>query len=203
MTGTRRKQPKRGILYYLGLGLSAGLLGFLLLIGALVIAVPAISGATPMTILTSSMEPTYPPGTLIIVKPVDIDEITIGEPITFQLESGKPEVVTHRVVAISVVEGEKSFTTKGDNNAVADAVPVMPVQVRGVVWYAVPYIGFANTFINGDNRSWIVPIAALGLFVYAGYMLVSGVHHSVVRRRRQQAKAAAAETPVEALSLRN
>ena len=189
MTATRRTSRQRGLLYYLGLGLSAGLLGMLLLVGALVVLIPAISGATPMTILTSSMEPTYPPGTLIIVKPVAVDEIAVGDPLTYQLESGKPEVVTHRVISISTVNGELSFVTKGDNNAVADAKPVMPVQVRGTVWYAVPYVGFANSLISGENRVWIVPIAALALFAYAGFMLVSGIHTSVLRNRRARERA--------------
>lgn len=184
MTGTRRSVKPRGLLYYLGLGLSAGILGFLLLVGVLVVAVPAISGSTPMTILTSSMEPTYPPGTLIIVKPVPIDEIAIGDAVTYQIASGKPEVVTHRVIAISSVDGEKVFTTKGDNNAVADPKPVLPVQIRGTVWYAVPYIGHVNSLVNGESRTWIVPAIAVGLFAYAGWMLASGIAQSRRRRRR-------------------
>ena len=189
MSGTRRKQPNRGLLYYVGLGLSAGLLGLLLLVGALVIVIPAVAGATPMTILTQSMEPTYPPGTLVIVQPVDSDKIRIGEAITYQLESGKPEVVTHRVVAISTSQGEKTFTTKGDNNAVADPKPVRAVQVRGHVWYSVPYIGYVNLLVNGDARAWAIPVIAVGLFAYAGYMFASGVSSSIRRRRRRAAEA--------------
>lgn len=184
MAGTRRKEKQRGLLYYLGLGASAGLLAMLVLVGALVIIIPAVSGSTPMTILTQSMEPTYPPGTLIIVRPVDASEIAIGDPITYQLESGKPEVVTHRVVSITSTNGEVSFVTKGDNNEVADARPVIPVQIRGTVWYAVPYIGYANTLVNGDNRAMIVPIIAVGLFGYAGYMIASGLAASARRRKR-------------------
>ncbi len=189
MSARRRRQPRRGILYYLGLGLSAGLLAFLLLVGALVVAIPALSGATPMTILTSSMQPTYPPGTLIIVRPVETDDIRIGDAITYQLESGKPEVVTHRVISIAAGDVGKTFVTQGDNNAVADAKPVLPVQIRGEVWYSVPYIGFANTLVNGEARVWIVPGLAVLLFGYAGYMLASGVHQSVRRRRRAAARA--------------
>lgn len=186
MTGTRRSVKPRGLLYYLGLGLSAGLLGLVALVAALVIVIPVVSGSTPMTILTSSMEPTYPPGTLIIVKPIDVDEIAIGDAITYQIESGKPEVVTHRVISIESVAGEKSFTTKGDNNAVADPKAVMPVQVRGTVWYAVPYLGYANTLVNGDSRSVIIPIIAVGLFAYAGWMVASGIAQTRRRRRRQR-----------------
>lgn len=186
MTGTRRSVKPRGLLYYLGLGLSAGVLGFLMLVGLLVIVIPAISGSTPMTILTSSMEPTYPPGTLIIVRPVAIDEIAIGDAVTYQIASGKPEVVTHRVTAISSIDGEKTFTTKGDNNAVADAKPVLPVQIRGTVWYAVPYVGHINSIVNGESRVWIVPAIAVGLFAYAGWMLASGIAQARRRRRRMR-----------------
>jgi len=186
MAGKRRTQGKRGILYYLGLGLSAGLLALLGLVAVLVIVVPAAAGATPMTILTQSMEPTYPAGTLVIVRPIATDDIAIGDAITYQLESGKPDVVTHRVTAISTTGGEKSFTTQGDNNAVADPKQVLPVQVRGSVWYAVPYLGYINSLVNGENRSWIVPVLALALFAYAGFMIVSGIHQSVRRRRRQR-----------------
>ena len=185
MSGSRRKARRTGVLYYLGLGLSAGLLAFLLLVGALVIVIPAISGATPMTILTSSMIPTYPPGTLIIVKPIDAEDIGIGDPITYQLESGKPEVVTHRVISVSTTDGELSFITKGDNNGEPDPAAVQPIQVRGTVWYSVPYIGYANTIVNGNNRAWIVPVCAVALFGYAGYMFASGVTQSARRRRRR------------------
>lgn len=188
MSGSRRRPRAKGLLYYLGLGLSAGLLAFLLLVGALVIVIPAISGATPMTILTSSMVPTYPPGTLIIVKPVEAEDIMIGDPITYQLESGKPEVVTHRVISVSVTDGELSFVTQGDNNGSPDPSPVKPVQVRGTVWYSVPFIGYANTIVNGDNRSWIVPVSAVALFGYAGYMFASGIGQSARRRRRIREK---------------
>lgn len=184
MTRSSRTERPRGILYYLGLGLSAGLLGFFMLLAALVIIIPAVTGSLPMTILTGSMNPTYPPGTLVIVKPVDTDTITTGDAITYQLESGKPEVVTHRVVAITSIDGEKRFVTKGDANEVADPQPVMPVQVRGSVWYAMPYLGWVNTVVNGENRGWIVPLSAIGLFAYAGWMFASGIAHTIRRRRR-------------------
>ena len=38
---------------------------------ALTIVIPRLTGSTPYTVLTGSMVPTYPPGTLIVVKPED------------------------------------------------------------------------------------------------------------------------------------
>ncbi len=196
MSGQRRATKARGLLHYIGVGLSVGLLAFVLLVGVMVIVVPAATGSTPMTVLTSSMEPTYPAGTLIIVRPIDPQEIVIGDPITYQIESGKSAVVTHRVVSItSISDGTFTFTTKGDNNDAADPNPVLPVQVKGKVWYSVPWIGYLNNLIGGENRGWIVPAIAIALFIYAGYMVASSLVGAARRRRRREAAAERAAAP--------
>ncbi|WP_232466118.1 signal peptidase I [Diaminobutyricimonas sp. LJ205] len=173
----------RGILYYLGLGLSGGLFVLMLALAAAVIVVPAATGSVPLTVLTSSMEPTLPPGTLIVVQPVDTADIRIGDAITYQIESGKPEVVTHRVISItSSSDGGTTFVTQGDNNDAPDARPVVPDQVQGRVWYSVPWLGYVNNAVNGENRAWIVPVIAGGLFLYAGYMVASAVVDAAKKR---------------------
>ena len=184
-SSTRPEAPKpRGLWHYLGVGLSAGLLAFVLLVGILVIVVPAATGSTPMTVLTSSMEPTYPPGTLIIVKPIESQDIRIGDAITYQIESGQEAVVTHRVIAITnSTDGSMTFTTQGDNNGAPDAAAVIPDQLKGKVWYSVPWIGYLNNLVNGDNRGWIVPTIAIGLFLYAGYMITSALAAAAKKRR--------------------
>ena len=185
------QKRERGLLQYIGLGLSWGLLAFVALVAVLVILVPAVSRSTPYTILTSSMEPGYPPGTLVVVKPIDVDEIAIGTVITYQLESGKDAVVTHRVTQIiqpNLPDGEKSFVTKGDANSESDAAPVKPVQIRGAVWYAVPWIGWVNNLVNGDMRAVIIPIAAGGLFLYGGWLILS--NRLEKRRARRDAERA-------------
>ena len=186
MSGRRDETPKRGILYYLGLGLSAGVLAFVMLIGALVIVIPAFTGSIPMTILTSSMEPTYPPGTLVIVRPTDPAEVRIGDALTYQIKSGEAAVVTHRVIAIeNNSNGEISYTTQGDNNGLPDELAVRPVQIKGTVWYSLPWIGHVNTLINGDARAWVVPLLATALLLYAGYAFTSAVVTSIRRRRNR------------------
>lgn len=183
MSGRRIREKEHGVLYYIGLGLSFGLLALVILLGVAAIIVPAATGSTPMTVLTRSMEPTYPPGTLVIVKPLDAAEIRIGDPITYQIASGKPEVVTHRVISIiSTSDGERRFITQGDNNSAPDAVAVQPVQIRGKVWYAIPWIGYVNNLVTAEVRSWAVPVFAVALFVYAGAQLT----YWFVDRRRQR-----------------
>ena len=197
-TATAAPAKQRGVLYYIGVGVSWGLLGFVALIAVLVIVVPAVTRSTPYTILTSSMVPTMPPGTLVIVKPIDPQDIRIGTVVTYQLDSGKPIVVTHRVVQIiepNLPGGDPSFVTKGDANSVPDEKPVKPVQIRGAVWYTVPWIGWVNNLVNGDLRAVVIPLVAIALFGYAGYLVVS--HQFEKRKKRREADvlaAVAAET---------
>lgn len=190
-TGRRRLVKERGVLYYIGLGLSFGLLALVLLLAGAVVLVPAVSGSTPYTILTSSMEPSMPPGTLVVVKPTDPNTINIGDVVTYQLYSGESEVVTHRVVQIqspTTPGGDRSFITKGDANSEPDAKPVMAVQLRGTVWYSVPWIGWVNNIVNGDMRAIVIPIVAGLLFLYAGWSIVS---NQIDRRRKRQREEAA------------
>jgi len=178
---------RRGIVHYIGVGLSAGVFTVVIALAALLIVVPWVAGATPMTILTSSMEPKLPPGTLIVVKPKPVSDIRIGDVMTYQIESGKPAVVSHRVIRESTsTDGSRTFITKGDNNAVADANPVVAGQVKGVLWYSIPFIGYVNSAVNGPDRAWIVPILAVMLFGYAGVMVVTGL---VDARKKRRARA--------------
>ncbi|MFE3289509.1 signal peptidase I [Rhodococcus sp. NPDC059234] len=145
----------------------------LLAILALTIVVPRLTGATPYTVLTGSMRPTYPPGTLIVVKPQDPLTLGVGDAITFQKESGNPEVVTHRIIeSRQNSKGERSFVTQGDANPSRDMNPVVPEQVRGKVWYSVPYLGYVNSVITGQQRALMVTVVVGGLFLYAGWMFV-------------------------------
>jgi signal peptidase len=168
-------KTRGGLLSAIGTGLSFGLLALVVLIAVLVIVVPAVINGRALTVLTSSMEPGYPPGTLVVVAPTAPDDIRIGDVLTYQLDSGKATLVTHRVIEIgtSTADGTRTFTTKGDNNDIPDADPVQEVQVVGTVLYAIPYLGYVNTAVNGDLRALIVPVIVGGLLVYAVWMVVS------------------------------
>lgn len=142
---------------------------------AAAVVVPRVASATPYTILTSSMSPTYPPGTLVVVTPVDPAKLTVGDVVTVQLESGEPTVVTHRVSSIAYqLDGDVSIETKGDANISPDREVRLAEQVRGRVWYSIPYLGYVSTALTGGERQWIVTVIALALIGYALWMFGSG-----------------------------
>ena len=148
------------------------------------VAVPRLAGAQPFTILSSSMEPRLPPGTLIVVRPVDPAKLGVGSVVTYQLHSGRPQVVTHRVHAQGVaMDGEPVFWTKGDANDAVDAAPVRAVQVRGELWYAVPYLGFAGRVLQPDVRRLLTLLAVLGLLGYAVAQFVGAARERRATRR--------------------
>ena len=182
--GSRRGREVAGALLN---GISLGILLLVLALGAITIAVPAAVGGMPLSVLTGSMRPTYPPGTLVVIKPAAPEEIGVGDVITFQIESGKPAVATHRVIARSTDSGtgEVRFTTQGDANNTPDPEQVQTAQIRGKVWYAIPYLGWANQAIDGGTRSWAVPALAGALFLYAAWTVGSGL-----RERRQKKRTA-------------
>ncbi len=175
----------KGLLHYVGLALSGAFLVMVLAVAMLVIALPAIVHGSALTVLTNSMAPKFPPGTLIIIKPTPVDEIKVGDVLTYQITSGNPAVISHRVVKRSVnLEGETTFITKGDNNDLADPKPIRAVQVKGTLWYAIPYLGYVNNAVNGDTRPLVTPIIAGLLFAYAVYTVIS----SIASRRKRLAQ---------------
>ena len=74
----------------------------------------------------------------------------------------------------TTVRGKHDFTTQGDANNVADAEQVGPVQIKGKLWYSVPYLGYVNNAITGKERHVTMIIVVSGLLLYAAYMF-SGV----------------------------
>ncbi|MCW2735738.1 MAG: signal peptidase [Nocardioides sp.] len=135
-----------------------------LLVGALALGVacvllPMALGAVPLTILSGSMAPGMPPGSLAIVRPVDATQARIGDVLTYQPQPDDPTLVTHRVVAVSRnAHGDVSLTVQGDANRAPDEQPVRPDQVQGSVVYAVPYVGRVANRLNvgggGDRARW-------------------------------------------------
>lgn len=151
------------------------------------VVVPRASGAAPLAVLSGSMRPTIPPGALVVVRPVDVDDLGIGDVITYQPRSGDPTLVTHRIVGVSRSAAGTTFTTQGDANASADPEPVRPIQVRGTVWYVVPVVGRLTSRLDLDQRGVVTRVAAGALIAWAAW-LVGG--YALDRLRRGETGAA-------------
>lgn len=158
------------------------LLGVLVVI-VMAVVVPRVTGARPYVVLTGSMRPQMPPGTLVVVRPVPTSQLAAGAVVTYQLQSGEPDVVTHRIVALGYDgRGRRVFRTQGDANPVADADWVHPEQIRGERWYSLPWIGHVSALLASKQRELATKVVGWGLGGYALWMFAGALRS---RRTRQ------------------
>ncbi len=184
----KRTSTTKSLRAVIGTALVSGLLALVVAIGVFAVAVPAVTGSATYTILTSSMKPNLPPGTFVVVQRQAASHLHVGDIITYQLVSGKPEVVTHRIVKVMVdSNASRTFVVKGDNNAVADAKSVRPAQIRGKVWYAIPFVGWIAGLRSTSLGLFALAIVGWALLLYgAGMVLLTlGRRFSQNRTRRR------------------
>lgn len=166
---------------------SAALLAGVVAAALALVVVPKAAGAVPLTVLAGSMSGTFEPGSVVVVRPVPVETLRIGDVVTFQERSGDPTLVTHRIVSIALAgDGTRRFVTQGDANGAPDPEPVLEAQVRGRVWYAVPLAGHVATALDPGHREVALRAVAAMLLVYGGYALAAGAWG----RRRGGAEAA-------------
>ncbi|RCW45264.1 signal peptidase [Halopolyspora algeriensis] len=131
----------------------AGWIGGLVVLAAVALAlsitvVPAVVGGRTLTVLSGSMSPTIPAGSVVVTKPVDPASLHVGDVITFSSRGpdalGSSHRVTHRIVAVDRTAESVSFTTRGDANEAVDAQPVVADDVIGKVWFHLPWLGWAH-----------------------------------------------------------
>ena len=163
------------------LALSWALLLAVIAAGAALIVVPKATGARPLTVLSGSMTGTYDVGDVVVVRDVDTAALGVGDVITFQPVSDNPSLTTHRIIAVNVGSEGTSFVTQGDANGAPDLAPVEPDQVKGEVWYSVPEVGYVSVWMAGGWLRTVTDLAAIGLLLYGGFAIMSGL---VARRRR-------------------
>jgi signal peptidase len=96
------------------------------------------------SVISGSMEPEYPVGSLIYVKEVDPSEIEVGDVITYVLPNDMPS--THRVIGVDAAN--QHFYTKGDANDIADGSPVHFKNLIGTPVFKIPLLGYVAYYIQ-------------------------------------------------------
>lgn len=90
---------------------------------------PTIFGYRPMFICSGSMEPTIKTFSVIVGKPVNAEDIHVGDICTYERNG---LMICHRIIDIT----DDGFIFKGDNNGSADTPAVSPDSIKyRVVWY--------------------------------------------------------------------
>jgi signal peptidase len=158
------------------------LLGLAVAVALAAVVVPRLAGATPYAVLTGSMQPGMPPGTLVVVKPVAPADVEVGDVITFWPREDDPTVVTHRVESLGIdAAGRTTFVTRGDANGAPDPHAVRSYQLVGERWYSVPYLGYLTDLLTGQQRALGILLVAGALLLYAIAMFAGALRDRVRR----------------------
>ncbi len=85
------------------------------------------------------MSPAIPVGALVVVRPVQPNELYVGDVVTYAAPQAPDAYVTHRIVEID----GGAIQTKGDANLVRDAWTFSYASAAGKVALVVPFAGYA------------------------------------------------------------
>lgn len=146
-TGSKRRKKKKQLTPF---GRFLDILGTVIMVAALLVclalSLPRFAGIQSYVVVSGSMEPTIPVGSLVFAKEVEPATLQKGDVIVFysteaaSLSGGGGAIpITHRVVENNTEAGE--VITKGDANESADMNPAAYVNIVGKVFTHIPGLG--------------------------------------------------------------
>lgn len=140
-----------------------GILGTVMLIAviaaALPVTAPRLLGYGIYNVVSGSMEPALPVGSVVYARPDDPAAIRPGEVIVFR---GGDSVITHRVVENRTVERE--FITRGDANEREDISPVPYGALIGRMTWHFPAVGrLLVLFSSATGKLCVIAFAFCGV----------------------------------------
>lgn len=141
----------------------AGIATLVAVIGlCLPITAPRLFGFEMYDVVSGSMEPEIPVGSVLYVKACDLQDVTEGDVIAYEDADG---VVAHRVVTNRPSLGE--FVTKGDANDVEDREPVPYDRVVGRVELHLPVLGMVTSlYASAVGKAYLLMVAGCGLMLW-------------------------------------
>lgn len=138
------------------LKITSTVLMVLAVILSILLAGVKLIGIDVLTIISPSMEPKYPTGSLVYLVDVDPSTLKVGDVITFQIT--KNMTATHRIKEIVPDENDPSivrFRTKGDNNDTYDGKLVEFKDVKGKAVFCIPLLGYLAQYIQTPGGTYV------------------------------------------------
>ena len=159
-TSASRRPVKKGGKFFPALCNILGTLILLLVIlVSLPLALPRLLGYEAYAVVSESMEPALPMGSLVYVESAEPDSLEPGEIIAFYSNG---VVVTHRVVENHYFYDE--LITKGDANEANDIKPVPYRDLIGRVRFHMPLVGNYLMFYAGSiGKLYLLGLAFCGV----------------------------------------
>ena len=119
-------------------------------------------------VLTPSMTPTIPVGSMVLVKRVEPVELREGDIVTYSTSLSGSVVVTHRINQVILSEDGLTFITKGDANQVEDINPISASQIIGRVNLIIPHFGSVIAYVQ--RNLWLVIGSIIALLLIGEFL---------------------------------
>lgn len=153
------------------------ILGTLLLIVLIAVClpltVPRMLGYNIYTVVSGSMEPAIPTGSLVYINNMDPKDVQEEDVIAFYSAMDEGSIITHRVVVNSTVM--KEFVTKGDANEEQDMNPIPYQNFIGKVVLTVPKAGgLAQAFTSTAGKIAAASLIALAVVLHLLASVLAG-----------------------------
>lgn len=146
-------------------------------------------GYSTFRVVTGSMEPTIPVGSLLICKQVGMETVQVGDIICFRAEESAifGQMVTHRVTAVfPMVDGSLLFETRGDANLVADGFMVSQNNFVGkVIWYTGANNVLSSILSFFSNKIGFLACIVIPILILGGFLMKECVNN--IRAELQKA----------------
>jgi signal peptidase len=148
-----------------------------LLTPAIIYVVPFIfSDYYSSVVMSGSMEPAVPVGSIVVTQKIDVDNVKAGDIIVFQRSNSK---TLHRVIDKIVENDSYYFKTKGDANENPDPWIVQPEQVQGSLLLTMPYYGYLIYFAG-------TPIGFILMVIIPATLLIANVIRKIIQLKKEE-----------------
>lgn len=168
------KPPNRISMVLSGVNLTILLL---VICASLPLAIPRAFGYQPYTVITGSMSPEIPVGSLVYIENREPETIRTSEVAAFYKNGDPGNIVIHRVLENDKASGQ--LTTKGDANPEPDFEPVKYAECIGTVAKSFPKLGTAADAITSKA-------GRTAAFCLLGAAAVSQIAANLLDRRKRR-----------------
>lgn len=160
-----------------------------LLVGLLVVVslIPIKGNYKLFSVMSGSMEPDIPTGSLIFSKPAL--DYQVGDVITFYSGTKKSETTTHRITLVEISDSGKLFTTKGDSNDAPDLKKVTEEKVIGKKVASIALVGYILGYTKTLPGLFIVIIIPAAIIIYDELNKMKNEAKDIIQRRKAKKKA--------------
>ncbi|GAB3518057.1 signal peptidase I [Arthrobacter monumenti] len=171
----------RTVLRYSATALVWGLLTTAVLAFLFLAIGPRVFGYQTYTMLTGSMAPLINSGDVVVSVPTDVEDVAVGDIITYHIPIDDHRVETHRVVeVIEKPDGSTAVRTKGDANESVDPwTAVLEGDQVDRHALTLPYLGTAI-------RTFQQPVLMKVLLYGAPTVLVAGMLMAIWRKNPEE-----------------